>query len=608
MRRYHEAQLTEPYSVTTSTGVVCERITRPVPAVGLYVPAGTAPLPSTAIMLAVPAALAGCPVRILCTPPRPDGTADPAVLTAAAECGVTEVYKIGGAQAVAAMAYGTESVPKVDKIFGPGNAWVTAAKTEVAADPAGAALDMPAGPSEVLVIADAAADPRAVALDLLSQAEHGEDSQVILVTTSEQLADAADAEIAAALPDLPRRPIMEQSLAHSRTLLVADMDEALEVSNTYAPEHLIMQVDSARDYLDRVTNAGSIFLGPYTPESVGDYCSGTNHVLPTYGYARAYSGLSLADFQKRMSVQELTADGVRGLQPTVSTLARLEGLDAHARAVEVRVERLDDDATAGRQRMSSVIDLARPEIRKLVPYEAAKYADGLVRLNANETPWPAPGSPAAADLNHYPPEKPEALRDALAAYYGVDSDQTLVTRGSSEAIDLLIRCFCRAGEDAVVVCPPTFGMYRVYAEIQGARVHEVPLQADNGYELDADELVRNWPDDGRVLFLCSPNNPTGNRVATEQIDLIARLLSGRALVVVDAAYTEFADEDPTHAMLNSNGIQQRRRTAHAVQGLRAGRRALRSTDRTGGPGSHGQLRDAALLDRQTRHRGGHDDA
>lgn len=343
VQRYHEAQLTEPYSVTTAPGVVCERITRPVPAVGLYVPAGTAPLPSTAIMLAVPATLAGCPTKILCTPPRPDGRADPAVLVAAAECGITEVYKLGGAQAVGAMAYGTQSVPKVDKVFGPGNAWVTAAKTEVSADPAGAALDMPAGPSEVLVIADEQADPRAVALDLLSQAEHGADSQVILVTTSTSLADAADAEIAAALPQLPRSEIMNQSLNHSRTLLVRDINEALEVSNAYAPEHLIMQVAEARSYLDKVENAGSVFLGAYTPESVGDYCSGTNHVLPTYGYARAYSGLSLADFQKRMSVQELSEAGIRELQPTVSTLARMEGLDAHARAVEVRIERLDEN-------------------------------------------------------------------------------------------------------------------------------------------------------------------------------------------------------------------------------------------------------------------------
>ena len=201
--------------------------------------------------------------------------------------------------------------------------------------------------------------------------------------------------------------------------------------------------------------------------------------------------------------------------------------------------------------MGSVTELARPEIQKLVPYEAANYADGLVRLNANETPWPAPGSPAEADLNHYPPEKPEELQAALAAYYGVQTEQTLVTRGSSEAIDLLIRCFCSAGQDSIVVCPPTFGMYRVYADVQGAGVHEVPLQADNGYALDADSIVRNWPDDAKILFICSPNNPTGNRFATEEIDLIARLLSGRALIVVDAAYTEFGSDDPTHQLLNS---------------------------------------------------------
>ncbi len=201
--------------------------------------------------------------------------------------------------------------------------------------------------------------------------------------------------------------------------------------------------------------------------------------------------------------------------------------------------------------MGSVIELARPEIRELVPYEAANYAAGLVRLNANETPWPAPGSTPDDDLNHYPPEKPLALQAALADYYGVRAEQTLVTRGSSEAIDLLIRCFCTAGKDSIVICPPTFGMYRVYADVQGAGVHEVPLLAEHGYALDADTIVRNWPDDAKVLFICSPNNPTGNRVDTEQLDVIARLLSGRALVVVDAAYTEFADEDPTHSLLNS---------------------------------------------------------
>jgi len=341
--RYHEAQQPTPIKVETAPGVVCERVTRAIPAVGLYVPAGTAPLPSTAIMLAVPAGIAGCERRVLCTPARPDGKADPAVVYAAWRCGIRDIFKIGGAQAVAAMAYGTDSVPAVDKIFGPGNAWVTAAKTLVSTDPAGAALDMPAGPSEVMVVADGSAKPRAVALDLLSQAEHGIDSQVVLVTTDAELAAQADAQISIALETLPRADIIVQALANSVTILVDDLAQAFEVANQYAPEHLIIQVEEPRRYVDRIQNAGSVFLGPWTPESVGDYCSGTNHVLPTYGYARQYSGLSLAAFQKQISMQELTLDGLRGLAPTVTTLAGLEGLDAHAQAVIVRLEDADNE-------------------------------------------------------------------------------------------------------------------------------------------------------------------------------------------------------------------------------------------------------------------------
>jgi histidinol dehydrogenase len=337
VEKFHAAQLTDPIRVETVPGVICERVSRPVGAVGLYVPAGSAPLPSTAIMLAIPARLAECPVRIICTPPRADGRADPAVVVAATMCGVRDIFKIGGAQAIAAMAYGTDTVPKVDKIFGPGNAWVTAAKTAVAADAAGAALDMPAGPSEVMVVADGSTDPRFVALDLLSQAEHGPDSQVILVCTDEAFADAVNAEITAALASLPRRAIIEQSLAHSWCWLVDTPRAGIDVANRYAPEHLIVQMQNPRQYIDLIINAGSVFLGPWTPESVGDYCSGTNHVLPTYGFARNYSGLSVRDFQKEVTVQELTRDGLEALAPTVQTLARLEGLDAHAEAVVVRL-------------------------------------------------------------------------------------------------------------------------------------------------------------------------------------------------------------------------------------------------------------------------------
>jgi histidinol dehydrogenase len=341
VRCFHEAQVGTPLRVETAPGVVCERHFRPIDAVGLYVPAGVAPLPSTAIMLAVPARIAGCPTRIICTPPRPDGTADPAVLTIANLCGVRRVFKVGGAQAIAAMAYGTQTVPKVDKVFGPGNAWVTAAKLQVANDPEGAALDLPAGPSEVLVIADATARADFVAADLLAQAEHSADAQAILVTTSSILAESVAAQIEKQMQTLGRVDTLRKSIEHARLFVVDTLDTAIDLSNAYAPEHLILQVAGARDWLPKVRNAGSVFLGSWTPETMGDYCSGTNHILPTYGFARAYSGLSLHDFLKRMTVQELTSDGLRELGPTAMTLAALEGLDAHSNAVRVRLAHLD---------------------------------------------------------------------------------------------------------------------------------------------------------------------------------------------------------------------------------------------------------------------------
>ncbi len=340
VRKFHTAQLPSALSVQTMPGVQCERVSHAIDAVGLYVPAGTAPLPSAAIMLAVPAEIAGCPTRVMCTPPRPDGTADPAVLVAARRAGVSEIYKIGGAQAIAAMAYGTETVPKVCKIFGPGNSWVTQAKSMVASDATGAAIDMPAGPSEVLVIADADASADFVAADLLSQAEHGVDSQVLLLTTSRILADQVSAALDSQLASLSRADIAREALSNSRIIIVADVAGAVQISNDYAPEHLILQVEDARSWLPGIRNAGSVFLGPWAPESVGDYCSGTNHVLPTYGFARSYSGLGLDQFLRQMTVQELSADGLLGLADAVMELADLEGLDAHAAAVRIRLETL----------------------------------------------------------------------------------------------------------------------------------------------------------------------------------------------------------------------------------------------------------------------------
>lgn len=340
--RFHEAQLGAPLRVETQAGVVCERVRRPIDAVGLYVPAGSAPLPSTVLMLGVPSSLAGCPVRVLCAPPRHDGTMHPSIIAAATLCGIESLFKIGGAQAIAAMAYGTESVPATRKLFGPGNAWVTAAKHLVSIDDDGAAIDMPAGPSEVMVIADGGADAVFVAADLLSQAEHGPDSQAILVTDSEALADAVAEAVHAQLEVLTRSDITRRAIAHVRLVIVQTMVEAVAVSNRYAPEHLIIQTEDARGLLEHINAAGSVFLGPWSPEAVGDYCSGTNHVLPTYGHARAWSGLSVDAFTTQITVQELSADGLRALAPTVLALAQMEGLDAHGWAVRHRLRRLGE--------------------------------------------------------------------------------------------------------------------------------------------------------------------------------------------------------------------------------------------------------------------------
>lgn len=329
---FHRAQKRQTMTMQTQAGVTCELHTHAIDTVGLYVPGGSAPLVSTSLMLAIPAQIAGCKRVILCSPPP---VADEIVF-AATLCGVKDIFTIGGAQAIAAMAYGTQSVPKVDKIFGPGNAFVTEAKKQVSKDYEGAAIDMPAGPSEVLVIADATANPRFVAADLLSQAEHGPDSQVMLVTPSKKIAEQVSAEVLAQLELLPRKEIAQKALSSSRVICCDCLEEAAEISNRYAPEHLIVQTENPRAMLPMLRNAGSIFLGAWTPEAVGDYASGTNHTLPTYGYAKTYSSLGLADFERRYTVQELTQDGLRSLVDTVVELTNAEGLMAHQRAVTIR--------------------------------------------------------------------------------------------------------------------------------------------------------------------------------------------------------------------------------------------------------------------------------
>jgi len=336
---FHVAGKPAPVSLETAPGLLCEARYLPISPVGLYVPGGSAPLISTVIMLAVPARIAGCSQVVLCTPPDKQGQVAPAILAAANRCGVKRIFKVGGAEAIAAMGLGTETIPACAKLFGPGNAWVTEAKQQISALPGGAARDMPAGPSEVLVVADESADATAVCWDLLSQAEHGPDSQAIVISDSRDLLVQVQRLLPAMAEELPRAAILSDSLQYLRRILVDSIGEAVEISNRYAPEHLILNCSDAEQAADRVTAAGSVFIGAWTPESLGDYCSGTNHVLPTYGYARAYSGLSVNDFMRRMTLQRASQPGLRNAGPTAVTLATAEGLDAHAMAVKYRLHK-----------------------------------------------------------------------------------------------------------------------------------------------------------------------------------------------------------------------------------------------------------------------------
>lgn len=341
IRIFHEAQRFDGIKVETKPGVACWQKSIPIERIGLYIPGGTAPLFSTVLMLATPAKIAGCQTIVLCTPPRPDGSVCPAILVAAKIAGLSHVFKAGGVQAIGAMAYGTESIPKTYKIFGPGNQYVMAAKQQVSLHDA--AIDMPAGPSEVCVIADETANPVFVAADLLSQAEHGIDSQVLLITTSEALINTVAEEVDKQLEALPRKEIARKALDNSKLVLVDTLEEAMELSNTYAPEHLILQTKDYEQLAYKVVNAGSVFLGPYACESAGDYASGTNHTLPTHGYAKAYNGVNLDSYCRKITFQHLTEEGIRRIGPAVEKMAEAESLDAHKNAMTVRINAVDSD-------------------------------------------------------------------------------------------------------------------------------------------------------------------------------------------------------------------------------------------------------------------------
>ncbi|GAB3308519.1 histidinol dehydrogenase [Hymenobacter humi] len=540
---FHRAQREPELRVETMPGVACSRRAVPVQRVGLYVPGGSAPLFSTLLMLGVPARLAGCPEVVVCTPPQADGSVSPVILFVAQLLGIDKVVKAGGAQAVAALALGTASVPAVDKIFGPGNRYVTAAK-QLAAAEYGVAIDMPAGPSEVLVIADDSANAAFVAADLLSQAEHGPDSQVVLLSDSATIIEQVQAELDRQLAMLPRRDVAAQALANSQAVLLSDSAEMLAFSNQYAPEHLILATDNAEALAAQVTNAGSVFLGHFTPEAVGDYASGTNHTLPTGGYARQYSGVSLDSFVKKITFQRLSAQGLQALGPVVETMAEAEGLAAHARAVTLRLDALATDsaqnAGAGAVASQAVANpyagLIRPNVERMQPYSSARDEfEGMapVMLDANENSL---GSVGPDDFSRYPDPHQRAIKADLAQLKGVAPANIFLGNGSDEAIDLLVRLTCTPGQDSIVVCPPTYGMYEVAANLNDVRVERLPLTPD--FQLpdnSADVLAAS---SAKLVFLCSPNNPTGNLLAQEAMETILRTFKG--LVIVDEAYADFA--------------------------------------------------------------------
>ena len=572
---FHRAQQVPVVEVHPMPGVHCRRRVVPIRRVGLYIPGGSAPLFSTILMLALPAQIAGCEEIVLCTPcDRTSGKVNPVVLYTAQLCGIRTIYKLGGAQAIAAMAYGTESIRRVYKIFGPGNRYVTKAKQMVSAQ--GTAIDMPAGPSEVMVMADATAQPAFVAADFLSQAEHGPDSQSLLVCNSPDLASLVEAEITRQLALLPRADIAARSLENSRIVVFDDVDTMVDFANDYAAEHLIIAMDDAWSIAQRITAAGSIFVGHYSPESAGDYASGTNHTLPTMGLATAYSGIGLDSFMHAITYQELTQEGLNSLGDTIIRMAEAEGLDAHANAVKMRTH-LNPPCEGGLEasRCQDSLpyregwggsSLVRPNILALKPYSTARdeYKGTIgIYLDANENPF-------ENGYNRYPSTTLKAqVRSTIAQKKGVDPSCLFLGNGSDEAIDLLFRIFCRPSIDNAISIAPTYGMYGVCAAINDVEYREVMLGDD--FALPVEKLLAAADAQSKLLFVCSPNNPTANAFSREQLITLVQQFPG--IVVVDEAYIDFSSVPSMVELIDTYPnliVLQTLSKAYGLAGLRMG--------------------------------------
>ncbi len=540
--KFHAAQKTETLEVETMPGVKCWQKSVAIEKVGLYIPGGTAPLFSTILMLGIPAKVAGCKEIVMCSPPQKDGKINAAMLYTAQLIGIEKIFKVGGAQAIGAMTYGTETIPQVYKIFGPGNQFVTTAKQLVSQD--GVAIDMPAGPSEVLVVADETCEPSFAAADLLSQAEHGIDSQVVLVTFSEETAEMILDETEQQLKQLPRRKIAGEALENSPVIIFDNKTSALNLINEYAPEHLIIATKDADDFAKKIINAGSVFIGNFTPESVGDYASGTNHTLPTNGYARNYSGVNLDSFSKKITYQKLTKDGLKNLGPTVELMAEAEQLEGHKNAVTVRLNNISTNPIKEVFQKRSTKELVRSNILKMSAYSSARSefeGTAEVFLDANENPFDN-------GMNRYPDPLQKELKIKIGAWRNVPEQNIFLGNGSDEIIGLLMQTFCQPKKDSVIILPPTFGVYEVAATIGEIGIKKIDL--DENFQPKVNAILKAADSSDKILFICSPNNPTGNSFDFEKIEKLITTFDG--IVVVDEAYVDFSKGKSCVALLEKN--------------------------------------------------------
>ncbi|QJC36837.1 histidinol dehydrogenase [Enterobacteriaceae endosymbiont of Donacia vulgaris] len=576
--KFHKYQNLKNKIIEIIPGVFCNQIVRPISKIGFYIPGGTSSLFSTVLMLGIPAKLALCPNIILCSPPPISNE----ILFSAYLCNIKNIFQVGGAHAIAAMAFGTETINRVNKIFGPGNVFVTEAKRQVSSQNTtynNISIDMPAGPSELMILADKSANHNFIVADLLSQAEHGIDSQVFLITIEEKIAKLVRKKLLKQLEKLPKKDIAKKSLKKSYIIIVKNIEECIKIINKYAPEHLIIQCHNYDKILPKIMNAGSIFLGNWSPESVGDYASGTNHVLPTYGYASTYSCLGVSDFQKRMSVQKLTQKGLLNISDTVEIMAKKENLLGHSNSVTIRKKYINKNNIhqEKNKKIDNINKIIKKNIINLIPYKSARllYKDNdnknLIALNANESSIISYFSLNKKIFNKYPEPQPKKLIVLYSKYVNLNVKNILVTRGADEGIDLVMRTFCNQKNDKILFCPPTYDMYRVTAQILDIKY--ITINSNNiNWELNLNKIKENL-NNVKIIYICNPNNPTGNYINKNIIIELLELTKNTTMIVIDEAYIEFCIDQTFTYLINKYHnliILRTLSKAFALAGIRCG--------------------------------------